>query len=204
MVTSSLSLLSFLLRFWVFLSMVILFQPLISFTLQTLILVLPLVNGLVKLTLIKLFLLALNSLITSKFSISFSLASCFLALMANFLLPQWIPGLCTLLSRVVTSIFAASCLLRWSLSAILLSSMTYPSTGSSLLSGTSWHSPTVSLPVHSQGGLPQHILRRIGWSRCIPMPGNGSGGGFNISGMDADIVDDLATQAELKLRVWCD
>ncbi|CAN1225564.1 hypothetical protein LINPERPRIM_LOCUS2512 [Linum perenne] len=50
----------------------------------------------------------------------------------------------------------------------------------------------------------QHILRRIGWSRCVSMPGNGSGGGFNISRMDADIVDDLATQAELKLRVWCD
>ncbi|CAN1156276.1 hypothetical protein LINPERPRIM_LOCUS20112 [Linum perenne] len=50
----------------------------------------------------------------------------------------------------------------------------------------------------------QHILHRIGWSRCVPMPANGSGGGFNISGMDADVVDDLATQVELKLRVWCD
>ncbi|CAN1332550.1 hypothetical protein LINPERPRIM_LOCUS35753 [Linum perenne] len=50
----------------------------------------------------------------------------------------------------------------------------------------------------------QHVFRRIGWSQCIPKPGNDSRGGFNISGMDADVVDDLATQAELKLRVWCD
>ncbi|CAN1325784.1 hypothetical protein LINPERPRIM_LOCUS33612 [Linum perenne] len=51
----------------------------------------------------------------------------------------------------------------------------------------------------------QHVFRRIGWSCCVHVPANGSGGGrFNISGMDADVVDDLATQAELKLRVWCD
>ncbi|CAN1186900.1 hypothetical protein LINPERPRIM_LOCUS11123 [Linum perenne] len=50
----------------------------------------------------------------------------------------------------------------------------------------------------------QHVLRGIGWSCYVSMPVNGSGGGFNISGMDADVIDDLATQPELKLRVWCD
>ncbi|CAN1125316.1 hypothetical protein LINPERHAP2_LOCUS2843 [Linum perenne] len=47
----------------------------------------------------------------------------------------------------------------------------------------------------------QHVLHRVGWSRCVPMPRNGLGGGLNISGMDADVVDDLATQASHLVRL---
>ncbi|CAN1148025.1 hypothetical protein LINPERHAP2_LOCUS16217 [Linum perenne] len=51
----------------------------------------------------------------------------------------------------------------------------------------------------------EDYLRRIGWSHCVPIClAMAQGEGFNILEMDADVVDDLVTQEQLKLRVLCD
>ncbi|CAN1185288.1 hypothetical protein LINPERPRIM_LOCUS39064 [Linum perenne] len=52
----------------------------------------------------------------------------------------------------------------------------------------------------------QHVLRKIGWSKCVPLPVNGSGGDirYNCSGMDADVVNSAESDARAKLTIWCD
>ncbi|CAN1288872.1 hypothetical protein LINPERPRIM_LOCUS20023 [Linum perenne] len=37
----------------------------------------------------------------------------------------------------------------------------------------------------------QHVLRRVGWSKCVHLPVNVSGGEirYNCSGLDADVVN---------------
>ncbi|CAN1177184.1 hypothetical protein LINPERPRIM_LOCUS37369 [Linum perenne] len=52
----------------------------------------------------------------------------------------------------------------------------------------------------------QHVLRRVGWSKCVPLPVNVSGGEirYNCSGMDADVVNSAESDARARLTVWCD
>ncbi|CAN1184944.1 hypothetical protein LINPERPRIM_LOCUS39254 [Linum perenne] len=52
----------------------------------------------------------------------------------------------------------------------------------------------------------QHVLRRVGWSKCVPLPVNGSGGEirYNCSGMDADVINSAESDARARLTVWCD
>ncbi|CAN1215399.1 hypothetical protein LINPERPRIM_LOCUS202 [Linum perenne] len=52
----------------------------------------------------------------------------------------------------------------------------------------------------------QHVLRRVGWSKCVPLPVNVSGGEirYNCSGMDADVVNSAESDERARLTVWCD
>ncbi|CAN1121899.1 hypothetical protein LINPERHAP2_LOCUS1061 [Linum perenne] len=52
----------------------------------------------------------------------------------------------------------------------------------------------------------QHVFRRVGWSKCVPLPVNVSGGEirYNCSGMDADVVNSAESDARARLTVWCD
>ncbi|CAN1125322.1 hypothetical protein LINPERPRIM_LOCUS31623 [Linum perenne] len=52
----------------------------------------------------------------------------------------------------------------------------------------------------------QHVLRRVGWTKCVPLPINVSGEEifYNYSGMDAYVVNSAESDARAKLIVWCD
>ncbi|CAN1160549.1 hypothetical protein LINPERPRIM_LOCUS37633 [Linum perenne] len=52
----------------------------------------------------------------------------------------------------------------------------------------------------------QHVLWRVGWSKCLSLPANGSGGEiqYNCSGMDADVINSAESDARAKLTMWCD